>query len=83
MTALTAPRLHLPAGVKIVQNPAQYMTTITPGDTLTESVTIHIRGKQVQVITYDRDAAQVIVYIGNRPVAMPAECVGEYLRNNL
>lgn len=76
------PEINLPNGANIVTNEVFYTTTYILNDTYTERIVMDVRGLSVEIIRYNKDNNDVMVWIGNRARGMKMEDVGEYIRKN-
>lgn len=76
------PEINLPNGATIVINEVFYTTTYILNDTYTERIVMDVRGLSVEIIRYNKDNNDVMVWVGNRARGMKMEDVGEYIRKN-
>jgi hypothetical protein len=72
----------MPEGAEIVEDKSYYTSTYRPNDTLTERLVFLINGRNVQIIRYNKDNNDIMVFIGTRGRQMRMVDVGEYIRRN-
>lgn len=76
-------RVALPPGTKIKCAEEFYISMYYQGDTYAQRLVLDIEGCDVQIVRYDGDDAQTIVFIGSRAKEMSMSEVGDYIRENV
>ena len=75
--------IALPDGAVVVEESCFLVTTITPDDTYVERVSLRVGGCDVQVLRYDWNDNDVIVFVGQKAKQITMKEVSDYINSIL
>lgn len=71
--------IPLPNGARLIEASEFRVSTVKPDDTIAERLVLDVNGRNVQILRYDRNDGDVVVYVGTKSRTMHMNKVNGYI----